>query len=122
MADLGIFRQGQWEVDGVHYRTAAADYCIAFIEAFCVHTIGALAGQPLLLDEWQKDFIRESMLEVWDVKQERWRFVYQTILLGVPRGAGKSTLMAAIMLYKLSPATGEMSPRVLLSANTSENV
>jgi phage terminase large subunit-like protein len=92
------------------------EHVIRFVEKFCVHTIGEKAGQPLILEQWQKDFINEMYMCEWD--GERWRYTYQTILLMVPRGAGKSTLAAALSLYAL--ANGK-TPRVLIAAATREN-
>lgn len=106
-------------LEGLHSVKSIGDYVIAWIEACCVHTIGPKAGQPLLLDEWQKDFIREMYLVYWD--GETWRWVYQTILLGVPRGAGKSTLAAALALFALSPFSGRNAPEVVLSSATRGN-
>lgn len=97
------------------------EYVIRWIETFCVHTIGKFGGQPLLLEEWQKEFIRELFAMWWDEEGQRWVFAYQTIVLMVPRGAGKSTLAAALALFKLSPASGEEAPRVLIAAATRDN-
>jgi phage terminase large subunit-like protein len=115
--------------DGHTYTYDFGDYAIKWIEAYCVHTIGDLAGRPLILDQWQKDFIREMFLmehveftdHLTGDTGMRWRFVYQSIVLGVPRGAGKSTLAAAICLFKLSPACREQAPRVLNAAASREN-
>jgi len=100
---------------------SAGPHVVAFIERYCVHTIGTMAGKPLLLEDWQKDFLEEMYRLYWDASSSEWRYVYQTILLGVPRGAGKSTLAAALSLYALSPLSGQNAPRVILSASSREN-
>ena len=86
-----------------------------------MHTIGELSERPLLLDQWQKNFIDEMYTVRWKHEEQRWKFVYQSILLGVTRGAGKSTLSAALGLYELSPLSGTPAPRVILAAATREN-
>ena len=35
----------------------AAEKSISFIETFCTHTKGELAGKPFLLEEWQKKIV-----------------------------------------------------------------
>jgi phage terminase large subunit-like protein len=94
-------------------------YVIDWVEACCQHTIGDKAGTPLLLDEWQKEFIHEmyTMIRRGGV----WQFVYQSILLMVPRGAGKSTLAAALALFALSTYSRQKGPRVLVAAATRDN-
>jgi phage terminase large subunit-like protein len=45
---------------GFYFDTAEADRCVQFVERFCKHHKGEWAGQPLLLQEWQKFCIRET--------------------------------------------------------------
>src|SRR5574338_1541096 len=41
-----------------HFDPTAAEHPITFIETLCRHHKGEWAGQPLLLEEWQKRIIR----------------------------------------------------------------
>lgn len=108
--------------DGKRYRRRRGDLVVDFIEHFCVHTIGELAEQPLLLEDWQKEFIRDLYIELWDERRGKWVYLFQSALLGVPRGAGKSTLSAAICLAELAPMPWNTeAPRVLISAVSREN-
>ena len=40
-----------------YFDKEAASKAIGFIETFCTHTKGELAGKPLLLEDWQKKII-----------------------------------------------------------------
>ena len=81
-----------------YFDKKAASKAIGFIETFCTHTKGELAGQPLLLEDWQKKIIGD--LFGWKNKKTDLR-KYRTALIMVSRKNGKSTLCAAIGLYML---------------------
>ena len=80
-----------------YFDKKAASKAINFIETFCTHTKGELAGKPLLLEDWQKKIIGD--LFGW--KQENGLRKYRTAFIEVGRKNGKSTLCAAIGLYML---------------------
>ncbi len=80
-----------------YFDKEAASKAINFIELFCTHTKGELAGKPLLLEDWQKKIIGD--LFGW--KQENGLRKYRTAFIEVGRKNGKSTLCAAIGLYML---------------------
>ena len=80
-----------------YFDKEAASKAIGFIETFCTHTKGELAGTPLFLEDWQKKIIGD--LFGW--KQENGLRKYRTAFIEVPRKNGKSTLCAAIGLYML---------------------
>lgn len=63
---------------------------IAFIEKYCRVPEGALIGQPLKVDKFQRKFI----LDVFDNKRGRTRRAY----LSLARKNGKTVLIAAILL------------------------
>lgn len=86
----------------------------AWLEAYVRHTKGPFAGQPLVLEAWQVDFVNE--LYRLDDQGER---IYTNCLLLIPRKNGKSTLAAGLALYELC-GDGESSPEVYLSANSRE--
>lgn len=83
-----------------------------FMEAYVVQTKGAYAGQGLALQPWQRDFVEELYRLGPDGKR-----VWHTAMLLLPRKNGKSTLAAALALYHLV-GDGEMSPEVILAANS----
>jgi len=80
-----------------YFDKEAASKAINFIEIFCSHTKGELAGKPLLLEDWQKKIIGD--LFGW--KQENGLRKYRTALIQLPRKNGKTTLAASIICYVL---------------------
>lgn len=73
-------------------------HAIEFIETFCRHYEGELAGQLVKLDLWQKAFIQT--LFGWVEKKTKLRRFREFLLL-VARKNGKSMLSACIMVYML---------------------
>ena len=73
-------------------------HAIEFIETFCRHYEGELAGQLVKLDLWQKAFIQT--LFGWVDKKTKLRRFREFMLL-VARKNGKSMLSACIMVYML---------------------
>jgi phage terminase large subunit-like protein len=69
-----------------------------WIERHCTHTKGEWAGEPLILEPWQRGELIEPLFGT--VKPDGLR-QYRTALIGIPRKAGKSTLGAAIALRLL---------------------
>ncbi len=80
-----------------YFDKEAASKAIGFIETFCTHTKGELAGKPLLLEEWQKKIIGD--LFGW--KQENGLRKYRTAYIQVPRKNGKTTLASSVALLML---------------------
>lgn len=76
-----------------------ARLAIEFIEECIHHMEGDLAGQPFLLEDWQKAFV--ANLFGWHRKDKLGRVVrrYKETLLYVPRKNGKTPLAAAVALY-----------------------
>ena len=83
----------------------------AFCERYIQHTKGRWAGQPLILEPWQREFWWEA-LEVDPATGLR---IYQEVGLGLPRKNSKSTMAAAAGLYLLT-ADGEAEPEVYIGA------
>ena len=73
-------------------------HAIEFIETFCRHYEGELAGQLVKLDLWQKAFIQT--LFGWVDKKTKLRRFREFMLL-VARKNGKSMLSACSMVYML---------------------
>jgi phage terminase large subunit-like protein len=76
------------------------------MEAFCRHSKGEWAGQPLQLAPWQRSLVNELMA-TGPEGLRRHRIGY----VGLPRKNGKSTLGAALALYGLL-ADGEPGAEV----------
>lgn len=83
--------EGQW------YDAEAGNRAVEFIESYCCHVKGHLAGQPLLLEQWQADIIRTMFGWKNEDSTRRYRVSY----IEVSRKNGKSILIAAIALYML---------------------
>lgn len=84
----------------------------AFAEAYCRHTKGRWAGQPVVFEPWQQEFI-DAAFEL----DEHGRRKVTTALLGVPRKNGKSVLAATLALY-MAGADGEPGAEVVLAAGS----
>jgi phage terminase large subunit-like protein len=84
----------------------------AFAEAYCRHTKGRWAGEPVVFEEWQREFLDEAFR-----LDKRGRRVYQRVLFGISRKNGKSTLAASLSLY-LAGADGEAGAEVIIAAGS----
>lgn len=89
-----------------------AEHAIAFIEKYCKHSKGRFAGEPFILELWQKALV--SALFGFVDKKTRLR-QYREVVLIVARKNGKSTLAAAIGLYLLF-ADGEKGAEIYSAA------
>ena len=81
-----------------YYDDKAAMKAISFIEKFCTHTKGELAGKPFILEEWQKKIVGD--LFGWKNKKTHLRR-YRVAYIQIARKNGKSTLAAALALVML---------------------
>ncbi|HJG38689.1 MAG TPA: terminase large subunit [Staphylococcus saprophyticus] len=90
------------------YDDAKAQRPIKFIETFCKHSKGELAGKPLVLDLFQRAYI--SALFGFVDKETGYRRYTESFFF-VGRKNGKSTMLAAIALYMLM-ADGESGSEV----------
>ena len=82
-----------------YFDEEAADKAVLFIEKFCSHVKGELAGKPFILEQWQKDDIVRPLFGWKDEETglRRYRFCY----VEIPRKNGKSNLAAALILLLL---------------------
>jgi phage terminase large subunit-like protein len=79
-----------------HFDQEAATKPTYFIEKYCKHLHGKVAGKPFLLADWQKSDIIEPAFGWKDSEGRRkHRFVY----VELPKGNGKSALLSGICLY-----------------------
>ncbi|UNP87221.1 terminase large subunit [Staphylococcus equorum] len=90
------------------YDDTKAQRPIKFIESFCKHSKGELAGKPLVLDLFQRAYI--SALFGFVDKETGYRRYTESFFF-VGRKNGKSTMLAAISLYMLM-ADGESGSEV----------
>lgn len=82
-----------------------------FSRQFVAHTKGRWAGEPLVFEPWQREFLDES----FRIDEATGLRAYQEVLLGIPRKNGKSTMASAIGLYLLT-ADRENEPEVYVAA------
>jgi len=95
--------KSQWE-----YSEERAWHAIEFIERYCKHSKGSVAGKPFILEPWQKALIA-AMFGIIDKIDGTRKF--QEVVLIVARKNGKSTLAAAVGLY-LMISDGELGPEI----------
>jgi phage terminase large subunit-like protein len=91
------------------YGPAVAD----FFASNLLITEGEKKGQPFILDPWQRDIL-DMAYEVDADGMRCWR----EVLIGIPRGEGKSPLIAGIALRELVSGTG--TPTVHCAAAAKE--
>ena len=96
-----------------YYDKEAAERAVNFIEQFCTHVKGELAGKAFILEKWQKDDIVRPLFG-WKHKDTDLR-KYRTCYVEIPRKNGKSNLAAALALYLLY-ADGEPGAEILSCA------
>ena len=94
------------------------------MEASLVHGPGDIQGRPLRLDPWVKRYLLrlysydpagcEGLRA--DGRPHRCRRVYRRSLLGVPKGNGKTEILAAVALEQLAGPTAPVSPEVRVAA------
>lgn len=93
---------------GPRYDEAKARRAVRFIESYLRHTKGVFAGQPFVLEPWQRDEIIMPIFGTVDEDGRRW---YREAAIWLPRKNGKSELGSAIALYGLL-ADGEHGSEV----------
>lgn len=84
---------------------------IRWIEANCVYGEGDWYGEPVVLREWQRRFIRR----LYQFNPETRRRAYRRALLGVGKGNGKTPLASWIGAYELF-RSDVSAPRVIIGA------
>ena len=109
-----IYKQYQKLVQDINHHDkyifdeSKANRPIKFIEAFCRHSKGELAGKPLILDLFQKAYI-SALFGFIDKDTGRRRYTESFFFVG--RKNGKTTMLGAIALYMLM-ADGESGAEV----------
>ena len=95
-----------------YFDEKSADRAVQFIEKYITHCKGELAGQPFILEDWQKEKIIGPLFG-W--KREDGTRKFRTCYIEIPRKNGKSTLCAGLALYMLY-ADGELGAEVISAA------
>ena len=81
-----------------YFDKEAAEKAVNFIQLFITHTKGELAGQPLILEKWQREIVEK----IFGWKNEKTNLrQYRTAFIMLGRKNGKTTLTAGIGLYML---------------------
>ena len=99
--------------DQFYFDKKAARLAVNFFEKLLVHVKGEWAGQPFILQDWQRDEIIRPLFG-WKRTSDGSR-KYRTAYIEIPRKNGKSTLAAGIALY-LEFADGEPGAEVYSAA------
>jgi Terminase large subunit, ATPase domain len=82
-----------------------------WVSQHCIQSVDRFAGVPLTLEDWQFEMMCEALAE-----EEDGAAYWQTVVLVLPKGNGKTSLLAAYALYDLHETEG--APEVLLAAAT----
>jgi phage terminase large subunit-like protein len=98
-----------------------AAHAVNFIERVLTHTKAEWAGQPFVLDDWQRDEIIRplfgTVIELPGVALYDCPRQYRTAFVEIPRKNGKSEIAAAVALYLLL-ADGEPGAEIYGAAYT----
>ena len=94
------------------YNPKRANHSIEFVENFCKHSKGVKAGEPFLLELWQKAMTAALFGFIHKIEETR---KYRELIFIVARKNGKSAWGSAIALYMMI-ADGEGGPEVVSAA------
>jgi phage terminase large subunit-like protein len=97
-----------------YFDERAAEGAVRFFERVLRHTKGQWAGEPFVLQEWQREEVVRPLFG-WKRRADG-RRRYQYAYLGWPRKNGKSTLASGLALYLLM-ADGEGGAEVYSAAS-----
>lgn len=97
------------------YHQKAADHALDFIKFFIKHTEGKCAGDPFVLEPWQRWMVGTMFGWLWTNSSGQLVRRYRTVFLFVARKNGKTALAAALAAYLLI-ADGEAAAQVYAAA------
>lgn len=117
-ATVRRYRKWQMRKD-IFWDNEKANAMIYFTETFVRHSIGRLAGQPLILEPWQKFYF--ANIYGWQKYNKNGNAVrvVRTSYFQVPKKNGKTIMGAAIILYGMY-GEGVKGANCYISANTFE--
>lgn len=90
---------------------------IKFIQENCKHSISPFAGQPFILELWQKALI-EALYGFYMYLEEKWIRRFTDLLLVIGRKNGKSALCSALALAEFF--VGNMGTNIMCASNDYE--
>lgn len=102
--------------NGCRFDLERAEHAVAWIQDTCVLYEGELAGEPLMLEDWQLD--ATMRLFGWVRPSKKWRRDvrrFRQASIWIPKKNGKSPTLAAWGLYLLA-GDGEPGQKVYLAA------
>ena len=99
-----------------YFDEKSAKRACSFIETFCKHTKGSLAGEKFILEDWQREII--EAIFGWKSKETNLRKFRQCFIF-IPRKNGKTTMMVGIALYMLF-SDGEKGAEIVSAAADKE--
>ena len=97
-----------------HVYAARSARVIAFIERYCLVPEGDLQGKPLVLDVFQKEFIRE----VYDGKKPG--IAIRRAILSMARKNAKTALIATLVLVHVAGPEARQNSRIVSGAMSKE--
>lgn len=101
----------RWERYGAG---SEVDHFAWWCRTYLIQSIEPFAGQPLILEPWQLEFMGEALAVDQAGKQ-----IWQSVALIVARKNGKTQMLAAYALYRLLNDDGY--PEILLAAASDKN-
>jgi phage terminase large subunit-like protein len=103
-----VAADARWEL---YAAGTEADYFAWWCERHLVQSVDQFAGQPLVLEDWQRGFMGEAL-----AVDEKQRQVWSSVVLVVGRKNGKTAMLSAYALYRLLHDEGQ--PEILLAASS----
>ena len=98
---LAVKRYNKWKKrKDIFFDLEKANLMLLFTETFYKHSTGEWAGQPLILEDWQKFYF--SNMYGWQKWSDQWQRnvrVIRKTYLQVPKKNGKSLMEGAPVLY-----------------------
>lgn len=88
-----------------------SEHFAAWARLMLIQSTDQFAGNPLDLEAWQQEFLHEAL-----AVRDDGAWYWDSVVLLLPRGNGKTTLLAAYALYHLLHDEG--NPEVLLAASS----
>lgn len=113
--DLALSQQEGGHPKGFTFDPSEGERVVEFVEGFCRHYEAEWAGQPMMLEPWQKELL--GIIFGWLGADGNRRF--RTAYIEIPRKNGKSFLCSALAMYLLM-ADGEPGPQVYSFATKQE--